>query len=189
MSRTDRKLIVVTAPSGSGKTTIVRHLLSEFPTLAFSVSATTRERRETERHGRDYYFLSQQTFRQWRDDDVFIEWEEVYANQFYGTPRFEVERLWEAGCHVVFDIDVKGAMRIKSVYGDQAAVIFVKVPDLEQIKKRLQKRHTETEESLARRLERISEEMQYADQCDYVVVNDDKEEALRNASALIRTII
>ena len=183
------KLIVVTAPSGSGKTTIVRHLLSEFPSLAFSVSATTRVRREQENHGRDYYFLSPQTFRTWRDDEVFIEWEEVYEGQFYGTPQFEVERLWKAGKHVVFDIDVKGAMQIKAKFGARAIVIFIKVPDLAEIKKRLKRRETETEESLARRLERIEEEMRYAERCDHVIYNDDMEEALKSAVALIKTII
>lgn len=185
----DKKMIVFTAPSGSGKTTVVRHLLNTFDELAFSVSATTRKRRDHERHGRDYYFLSTQTFKYWLMEDVFVEWEEVYLDQFYGTPAFEIERLWDLGKHVIFDIDVKGAVSLKKLYPDQTTVVFIKVPTLEEIISRLKQRKTETEESLAKRVERIRQELTYESEFDVVLINDQLDKTLAEAEQIIRKLI
>lgn len=185
----NRKLIAITAPSGSGKTTIVRHLLESRDDLAFSVSATTRSRREGERHGVHYYYLSVETFKLWAAEDGFVEWEEVYENQFYGTPRFEIERLWGQGKQVVFDIDVKGAMNIKRQYGDDAVVIFIKAPSIDVIVQRLTGRQTESEQSLQKRIQRIEEEMTYADKADYVLVNDDLQTAKKEAERILAEIV
>ncbi len=180
-----KQLIVFTAPSGSGKTTVVRHLLEVFENLAFSVSATTRPRRSHERHGHDYYFLSQGTFQMWTDDRVFVEWQEVYPGQFYGTPAFEIERLWALGKSVIFDIDVKGAVNIKKQFPQQTTVVFVKVPTLEMLVERLKQRGTETAESLEKRVERIREELTYESKFDIVLINDVLEECLKKAEQIV----
>jgi guanylate kinase len=179
------RLIVFTAPSGSGKTTVVRHLLRVFEELAFSVSATTREQRAHERLGWDYYFLSGNTFEKWRAGNAFIEWEEVYPGQLYGTCRFEIERLWSLGKHVVFDIDVKGAVNIKAQYPDHTLLVYVKVPTLDMLIERLKSRGTETPESLHKRIERIREELIYEDRCEVVLINDVMAETLSNAEKII----
>ena len=189
MSLPTNKLIVVTAPSGSGKTTIVKHLLAKYHSLAFSVSATTRDKREHEEHGTHYYFLSTQTFRKWAADNVFVEWEEVYHDQFYGTPRFEIARLWDAGKTVVFDIDVKGAANLKRQFGEKAHVIFVQAPSMEVIIERLKGRQTETEQSLQKRIQRIEAEMRFAEIADHVLVNDDLETAFKEAERIIDGIL
>ena len=134
------KLIVFTAPSGAGKTTIVRHLIKEIPSLAFSVSATTRGARPHEEHGQDYYFLSEQDFRAKIKEEAFVEWEEVYTDQFYGTLKSEVERLWAAGKHIIFDIDVHGAINVKNTYPEETLTIFVKPPSVEVLLDRLTNR-------------------------------------------------
>ena len=180
-----RKLVVFTAPSGSGKTTVVHHLLSVFDDLAFSVSATTRRRRAHEKQGRDYYFISQETFRMWVDDNVFVEWEEVYPDQLYGTLKFEIERLWALGKHVIFDMDVKGAVSIKEKYPDDTMVVFVKVPTLEMLIARLKSRGTESAESLEKRIVRIREELTYEDKFDVVLINDDLEETFLRAEKIV----
>lgn len=179
------KLIVFTAPSGSGKTTIVHHLLSVFDDLAFSVSATTRARRSHESHGQDYYFLSEKIFRMWIEENAFVEWEEVYPDQLYGTLKFEIERLWALGKHVIFDIDVKGAVNIKAKFPEDTLVVFVKVPTLEMLIERLKSRGTENEESLQKRLIRIREELTYESRCDVVLLNDSLEEALIRAEKIV----
>jgi guanylate kinase len=180
-----KKLIVITAPSGSGKTTIVRHLLDKYDSLAFSVSATTRPKRTYEKHGVDYYFVSGETFRKWIHEDAFVEWQEVYANQYYGTPRFEIERLQALGKHVIFDIDVKGAANLKREYKDKVVVIFVKAPSMEAIIDRLNARETETEQSLQKRIEKIDRELEFADKFDYVLINDKLDEAVQKAEKII----
>ncbi len=185
----EKKMIAFTAPSGSGKTTVVRHLLSTFDELAFSVSATTRKRRAHERHGRDYYFLSTETFKYWMREDVFVEWEEVYLDQFYGTPAFEIERLWDLGKQVIFDIDVKGALSLKKLYPQHTTVVFIKVPTLEEIVNRLKQRKTESEESLAKRIERIKQELTYESEFDMVLVNDQLDQTLSEAEQIIRKLI
>jgi guanylate kinase len=179
------KLVVFTAPSGSGKTTVVHHLLSVFNDLAFSISATTRDRRVHEKLGKDYYFLSGETFRKWVADDAFVEWEEVYPNQYYGTLKFEIERLWSLGKHVIFDIDVKGAVSIKKTYPDDTLVVFVKVPTLEMLIERLRSRGTESEENLQKRVVRIREELTYEDKFDVVLINDKLEDTLLEAETIV----
>ena len=182
---TQPKLIVFTAPSGSGKTTVVRHLLETFDALAFSTSATTRARRGYEVHGRDYYFLSHETFKLWIKESAFVEWEEVYKNQYYGTLKFELERLWAHGKHVIFDIDVKGAMSLKEQFPDRAVAVFIKVPSIEILIERLRKRKTETEQSLQKRIRRVKEELKYEHLFDHVLINDELETTLQNARKMI----
>lgn len=179
------KLFIFTAPSGAGKTTIVRHLLSKYDHLAFSVSATTRAKRQHEAHGKDYYFL---TLEEWHAKIAagdFLEWEEVYQNQYYGTLKSEIQRLRDLGKSVVFDIDVKGAMNIKATYGTDAITIFVKPPSPTVLFQRLKGRKTETEASLKRRMARAAEELTYETQCDLVLLNDDLTIALQNAEQII----
>ena len=179
------KLLVFTAPSGAGKTSIVRFLLQNDPRLAFSISACTRERRGGEVNGQDYYFISLGEFREKVAHGEFLEWQEVYENQLYGTLRSEVERLWALGKHVVFDIDVKGALNLKKQFGPQALVVFVKPPSPEVLFERLRNRRTEDEESLRKRFARAAEELEYEDRFDEVLVNDVLEKAQRDALELV----
>lgn len=179
------KLLIFAAPSGAGKTTIVRHLLGRFPQLAFSVSATTRNQRPHEQDGRDYYFMDTDTFRQKMAQGEFVEWEEVYEGQYYGTLRAEIERLWSEGRHVLFDVDVKGALRLKAAYPDQALAVFVKPPGPETIRQRLIARGTETPETLAKRMARVAEELSYELRFDQVLINDDLSRALAEAETLV----
>lgn len=180
------RLLIVTAPSGSGKTTIVHHLLATFPELRFSISATNRPRRPNEINGRDYYFLSTARFMALRDEGAFLEWEEVYPGAFYGSLRSEVQRLADDGFMVVFDIDVKGALRLKKQFGDQALAVFIQPPSLEVLIERLRKRQTEDAESLERRIRRVTEEMSYADRFDRILVNDQLPLALSESEAICR---
>ncbi len=184
-----RKLLVFTAPSGSGKTTVVRYILERYPEFAFSVSAATRDRRPHERHGRDYYFLSTQTFQKWKDDDVFVEWEEVYEDQYYGTLKFEIERLWDLGKHVIFDIDVKGAENLRNLYPNQSKVVFIKVPTLEMLIERLKSRKTESEASLKKRIARIKRELTFEEKFDVVLINDKLEDTFRNAEKIVEEFL
>lgn len=175
------KAIIFCAPSGSGKTTIVHRLLKSNPELAFSVSATTRPKRDLEKHGVDYYFLNSDEFESKVKQDAFIEWEEVYAGTRYGTLKEEINRLWDAGKNVIFDVDVKGALNLKKYFGDQALSIFVRVPSLEVLRARLITRGTETPESLERRLGKAASELTFKNQFDVDLINDDLEEACRQA--------
>lgn len=184
------KLIIVAAPSGAGKTTIVRHLLSCFPQqLAFSISATNREARHHESHGKDYYFLSTAEFKEKIRSQAFVEWEEVYENAFYGTLKTEVERIWQNGQHVIFDVDVKGALNIKHQYEEKALSVFIDPPNVEALRTRLQKRQTETEASINKRLQKAAYEMQFKNQFDAIVLNDDLAEAKDKASDLVEKFI
>ncbi|MFK7947327.1 MAG: guanylate kinase [Saprospiraceae bacterium] len=183
------KLIVFTAPSGAGKTTIVKHLLSKYDNLVFSVSATTRAARQHEIHGKDYYFLSLEEWQQKVEEDDFLEWEEVYENQYYGSLKSEVERLWSIGKYVVFDMDVKGATNIKKIYGDKAITVFVKPPSPEILFTRLRNRQTEDEESLRKRIARATEELTYEDTFDIVLLNDDLEVCLHKAESILEKIM
>ncbi|GIV31607.1 MAG: guanylate kinase [Saprospiraceae bacterium] len=178
-------MIIVTAPSGTGKTTIVRHLLERFDSLAFSVSATTRTPRPHERHGKDYYFLDTDTFRKHIEQGDFLEWEEVYDGQYYGTLRKEVERLWSQGKNVIFDIDVKGALNLKKAYPDRTLTIFLKPPSLQALEQRLRNRRSETPESLRKRLEKAKLELQFENNFDVVIVNDDLEVAKAEAERAV----
>lgn len=180
------KLIVIAAPSGSGKTSIVKQLIKEDDLrLSFSISATTREPRENEIDGKDYYFKDAKEFRSLIREDAFIEWEEVYKGQFYGTLHKEVDRLRKKGCNVIFDIDVNGALSIKDKFKDDCLALFIQAPDLYTLKKRLLARKTESELSLEKRLEKVEWEMSKRHQFDEVVVN----EYLDDAIASVRTKI
>ena len=183
------KLIIVTAPSGAGKTTIVHHLLRKFPELAFSVSATNRARRAHEIDGVDYYFLSTDNFKQRVTEGAFLEYEEVYDDQFYGTLKSEVERLWDLGKCIIFDVDVKGATSIKKAYPDESLAIFIKPPSKDILFERLKNRKTETTESLKKRIARATEELKYEDRFDKIVVNDDLERAFLESEAVVRDFI
>jgi len=166
------KLLIFTAPSGAGKTTITRHLLEKFDFLAFSVSATTRSPRAYEEDGVHYYFLSKKAFKKKIKADAFVEWEEVYEDQYYGTLKSEVDRVWKSGKHIVFDIEVKGATNIKKLYGDQCQAIFIKPPSLEILIERLTNRNTETAKSLKKRIARVKREMTYQNTFDKVLVKN-----------------
>lgn len=175
------KLIVITAPSGAGKTTIARHLLESYPMLEFSVSATTRKRRPDEVHGKDYYFLTEEQFRQRISNESFVEWEEVYKGVYYGTLRDEVEAIWKAGKDVLFDVDVKGAMSLKKKYGDKALTLFIKPPSIEVLTERLRSRATETQERIDERIAKAAYELQFESYFDETIVNDALPETLQQA--------
>jgi guanylate kinase len=179
------KALIFSAPSGSGKTTLVKHLLQHNADLGFSISASTRDkRRRTEQHGKDYYFLSPEEFKKKIDNSEFIEWEEVYEGNFYGTLKSEIERLWREGKNVIFDVDVKGGVNLKEYFGDKALAVFVKVPSLEILKERLKDRGTESEESLSRRLFKAKFEMGFENKFDVVLVNETLDKSLAEAQNL-----
>jgi guanylate kinase len=183
------KMLVFTAPSGAGKTTIVRHLLKSYDNLDFSVSATNRKKREKEVEGKDYYFLSTESFKAKITADEFVEWEEVYDDQFYGTLKSEIDRLWALGKHIVFDIDVRGATNIKNLYKDQCLAIFIKPPSLNVLINRLKKRDTETVASLNKRITRVKREMEYEKTFDKVLVNDLLEVSLKEAELIVEDFL
>lgn len=184
------KAIIFCAPSGSGKTTIVRRLLKNNKELAFSVSATTRQIRQgKEINGKDYYFLSADEFKLKIQQGAFIEWEEVYNGTFYGTLKEEIERLWSEGKNVVFDVDVKGALNLKKYFGERALSVFVRVPSMEILKERLMARGTETPDSLERRLGKAAQELTFKDQFDVELINDDLDRACGQAQQLYQDFI
>jgi guanylate kinase len=184
------KLIVFSAPSGSGKTTIVRHLLKQKElNLEFSISATSREKRGTEKEGKDYYFLSFEDFKKKIKNDEFLEWEEVYRDNFYGTLKSEVERIWAMGKHVIFDIDVSGGLRIKRKYPEQTLAVFVKPPSIDELKIRLKKRETESADKINMRVAKASAELATAPLFDSVVVNEDLEKALIESYTLVSNFL
>lgn len=184
------KAIIFSAPSGSGKTTIVRHLLSVIPTLEFSISASTRDKRgRTEENGKDYYFLDPAEFKQKIDNDDFIEWEEVYEGNFYGTLKSEIDRIWDHGHHVIFDVDVKGGINLKKYFGDDALSVFVKVSNLDTLKKRLADRGTESSSSLSRRLYKAQFEMTFQTEFDVILLNEDLSVSLSQAEELVNEFI
>lgn len=184
------KLIVFSAPSGSGKTTIVRHLLEQKElNLAFSVSAASREPRPHEVNGKDYHFISIQEFKNHIKADDFLEWEEVYRDNFYGTLKSEVERLWEEGKNVIFDIDVSGGIRIKKKFPEQTLAVFVKPPSIDELKIRLKKRSTESDDKINMRIAKASAELATAPQFDVIVKNNDLETAKNEAYELVKNFI
>ncbi len=184
------KLIIFSAPSGSGKTTLVHYLLQQPElNLAFSVSATSRDKRPNEVDGKDYYFMSPETFKHKIKNKEFVEWEEVYRNNFYGTLKSEVERLLNQGKNIIFDIDVKGGLNIKKQYPNQSLAIFVQPPSIEELKKRLESRQTETPEKIKMRIEKAGEEMQYAKDFDVIIVNDDLEKTKKEAYKIVQSFI
>jgi guanylate kinase len=180
------KLVVFSAPSGSGKTTIVKHLLGlEKLNLEFSISAASRSPRGEEVHGKDYYFLSLEEFKNKISKEEFLEWEEVYRDNFYGTLKSEVARIWEKGKHVIFDIDVVGGLDIKRIYPERTLSVFVKPPSVEELKNRLKKRSTETEDKINMRLAKASVELATAPQFDFIIENDKLNVALKEAENLV----
>ena len=183
------KLVIFSAPSGAGKTTIVRALLKDIPNLKFSVSAASRPKRPNEIDGKDYYFIPVEEFRRKIENDEFLEWEEVYENNFYGTLKSEVDRIWKSGNHVIFDVDVVGGLNIKKYYGERALAIFVMPPSVEELEKRLRNRSTESETDMKRRIEKARYEMTFASQFDEVIVNDDLEKAVSEAKRLVTAFI
>jgi guanylate kinase len=183
------KLIILSAPSGSGKTSIVKYLLAQPLPLAFSISATSREKREGERENIDYYFITSQDFKRKIEEQAFVEWEEVYQGCFYGTLKSEIERIWTKGKTVVLDMDVVGGMNVKKKYGNQALSIFIKTPDMETLTERLKGRGTETEKSLQKRIEKAHFELSFADQFDVIVVNDCLEDACNEILEVVKKFI
>lgn len=184
------KLIVFSAPSGSGKTTIVRHLLKQKElNLDFSISATSREKRHYEVDGKDYYFISLREFKDHIKNNDFLEWEEVYRDSFYGTLNKEIERIWAAGKNVIFDIDVAGGLRIKRKFPEQTLAVFVKPPSVDELKIRLKKRKTESEERINMRIAKASVELATAPQFDCIIKNYDLDEALEESEKLVAAFI
>ncbi|MCC6601520.1 MAG: guanylate kinase [Crocinitomicaceae bacterium] len=184
------KAIIFSAPSGAGKTTIVRHLVDipEF-SLTFSVSATSRPMRSHEANGRDYYFISSEEFLKRAKNGEFIEWEEVYKDQYYGTLKAEIEKIWAEGKNVIFDVDVIGGLNLKKIFGDKALAIFVRPPSLEALRFRLRNRSTETSEKVAMRIEKAQHEMTFATRFDFILVNDELEKALSEAQKKVQDFL
>ena len=183
------KVIIFSAPSGSGKTTLVKHCLEQFPELAFSVSCTTRNPRGTEQNGIDYYFITPDEFRQKISENAFVEYEEVYTDKYYGTLKSEVERIWNEGKTVIFDVDVQGGISLKKYFGDQARSIFIMPPSIEELERRLVSRATDDAETIRTRVEKASEEMTFKDQFDEIVVNSDLDEAKTSVQQLLNNFL
>ena len=182
----DNKVVIFSAPSGAGKSTIVNHLLGIHPELEFSISATSRAPRGQEQHGKEYYFFSADDFRQMIAEDKFVEYEEVYAGSFYGTLRSEVERIWAKGHAIVFDIDVQGGVNLKRIFGDKALSVFIQAPSVEVLRERLVGRGTDTEEAIERRVAKAASEMEFAaGKFDHVLINDDLDTAKTEAERII----
>lgn len=183
------KLFIFSAPSGSGKSTIVNYLMKLDLGLAFSISATSRKPRDGEKDGREYYFLSQAQFLERIRNNEFIEWEEVYPGQYYGTLRSELQRIWNRGAHALFDIDVAGGLTLKEEFGEAACAVFVKPPSLEVLEQRLRGRGTDAEQELKTRLGKARYEMQFAPRFDHILINDSLDVALAQAEALVRNFL
>ncbi|MEE4255718.1 MAG: guanylate kinase [Bacteroidales bacterium] len=175
------KLVIFSAPSGAGKTTLVHAMLKEFSSLEFSVSACSRPKRSSETDGKDYYFLGIEGFKKRIAEGAFLEWEEVYKDHYYGTLRSEVDRIWARGHHVIFDVDVYGGLNIKKQFGERALAIFVKPPDIKTLEKRLRNRSTDDEESIKKRIEKALHEMDMAEEFDRIIINENLEEAIAEA--------
>lgn len=183
------KLIIFSAPSGAGKTTIVQYLLSIFPEISFSISCTTRPKRENEVDGKDYYFLTEEQFQEKIKNNEFIEYEEVYKGRYYGTLHSEIERLWNQGKHVIFDIDVRGGLNLKKQFKDRALAIFIAPPSLKDLEERLKNRNTENLESLLTRIQKADEELSFAKDFDAVIINDNLEKAQNKARTLVKNFL
>ena len=186
----NNKVIIFSAPSGAGKSTIVNHLLGLRDDLEFSISATSRAPRGQEKHGTEYYFFSTEEFRQMIAEDKFVEYEEVYAGSFYGTLKSEVERIWAKGHAIVFDIDVQGGVNLKRIFGDKALSVFIQAPSVEVLRERLVGRGTDTEEAIEKRVAKAASEMEFAaGKFDHVLINDNLETALAEAERVIERFL
>ena len=190
MNQNKGKLIVFSAPSGSGKTTIVHYLLAQNKlNLDFSISATSRKKRGAEIDEKDYYFLSVKEFMKHKKNDDFVEWEEVYKDNYYGTLKSEIERIWSEGKHVIFDIDVKGGLQIKKKYPKETLAVFVQPPSIKEMEKRLRNRKTDSEEKIIERVNKAETEMKYAKDFDIILVNDDLNATKKEAYDLVENFI
>lgn len=189
MAASNSKLLIFSAPSGSGKTTIVRNLLERISSLEFSISATSRRPRGEEVDGKDYYFLSPKEFENKISQQEFLEYEEVYKGSYYGTLKSEVDRIWNKGHQVIFDIDVIGGLNLKKQYGDQALAIFVQPPSIVELEKRLRGRGTETEDKIKQRLSKAETELSLARDFDEILINDDLKTALNQAESWVKKFI
>lgn len=189
MQKDNRKALIFCAPSGSGKSTVVRHILSLHPELEFSISAASRAPRGAEKDGVDYWFISADEFRRRIASDEFVEYEEVYAGSFYGTLKSEVERIWDKGNSVIFDVDVKGGLNLKKYFGDKALSVFVQAPSVEELRRRLVGRATDSPEAIEKRLAKAAEEMSYADKFDYILINDDLQKAFSDAEKVVNDFL
>ena len=189
MAGPNHKILIITAPSGAGKTSITRHLMQCFPQLAFSVSAATRKARGTEKNGVDYHFISEEEFKQKIQHNEFVEWEMVYEGKYYGTLKSELQRIWDDNKIPVLDIDVKGAIHVQQQYPEASLTLFIEPPSVEELKKRLEGRGTETAESLAARVNKAAYELSFKDQFDNYIVNDDLQHACAAAEEVTRVFI
>ena len=183
------KALIFSAPSGSGKSTIVHHILDTFTGMEFSVSATSRNPRGEEKDGVDYYFLSEEKFRELIDADGFVEHEEVYPGRFYGTLKSEIKRIWDAGHAVIFDVDVKGGINLKKYFGKNALSIFIQAPSIEVLRERLIKRGTDSEEDIEKRVAKAAEELTYAPKFDHILVNDDLQAAFAESESIVEEFL
>lgn len=180
------KAVIISAPSGAGKTTVVRHLLSKKELkLSFSVSACTRNKREGETEGKDYYFLTIDQFKTMIDNKEFIEWEEVYKNNYYGTLKSEIDRIWKMNRHVLYDVDVMGGINLKNIFKENALAIFILPPSVEVLQQRLEARGSETNDKIQKRLNKARHELKYANKFDAIIVNDDLNTALKECEKLV----
>jgi len=185
----NQKLIIMTAPSGAGKTSITRYLLEKYPALSFSVSAATRQPRKGEQNGVDYYFIAADEFKRHIEDNDFVEWEMVYEGKYYGTLKSELARIWAAGQVPILDIDVKGALRVKKDYQGTTLCIFIEPPSIEELKLRLERRNTESLESLQTRLSKAEYELSFKQQFDKIIMNDNLEKACLDTEAIIKEFL
>lgn len=183
------KVVIFSAPSGSGKSTVVNHILSLHPEMEFSVSATSRAPRGTEQNGKEYWFMDADTFRARIANGDFVEYEEVYAGRFYGTLKEEVERIWSKGHVIIFDVDVKGGVSLKKYFGDNALSIFIKAPSIEELRRRLVARATDSVEAIEERVAKAAEEMTYESRFDYILVNDDLATAFAEAEKVVNNFL
>ncbi|MFW6221991.1 MAG: guanylate kinase [Bacteroidota bacterium] len=183
------KLVIISAPSGAGKTTIVKHLIENIKELEFSISACSRNKRPGEIYGKDYYFLSPKEFKDKIDNDEFVEWEEVYQGKYYGTLKTEVNRIWEKGHHVLFEVDVKGGMNVMKKYPNRSLSIFIKPPSIEELQRRLKRRGAENDEEINARLKKAGIELQFTGYFNKVVINDDIEQACKETEQLVRDFL
>lgn len=179
------KVIIFSAPSGSGKSTIVRHILPLHPEMEFSVSATSRAPRGAEKDGEDYFFIDNEEFARLIKEDKLVEYQQVYAGYYYGTLKSEVQRIWDKGHVIIFDVDVKGGVNLKKYFGDNAFSVFIKAPSIEELERRLVSRGTDSPEAIKTRIAKVAEELTYEDKFDYVLVNDNLETALKEAEKIV----